>query len=762
MGVHLYRTLLPVVLLAYVRGETCEAVGDGWASLTLDDTISYVAYHKVVDGELHLRLSAAHSGWLGFGFAEPSTGHMKGADLVTVSVSNSGMVTVDDRYAGFAATTYTPPTYLNGFSDLTAHLDVSNDWTIVSGQQESGVTNVWIKRALVTNDSQDRTITAGMTRVVWSYGSGDSVSYHGGNRGTLSTIFFGTDTHAFPAYDGKWTRRFTDYAVPGDKITTYACQSFTFPTDKERHIVALRPIGVTKYNHHAILHICTDNAYFSDHTSPQLCSYHADNEACPGGPDGGSGSQCQGSSPLGSGSAQCAGLMWSWAVGMGDFILPPEAGLRTGASQISHVVLEIHYDNPDLTTGVIDSMGFEAFYVETPRQHDAGILIVGDTIVNFGDTPSNGAPPFEIGHLPKGLDYIHRQATCPNECTQDFSAPINVFAAFHHMHYYGSKFITEKYSAGGVLQGAVGKRIDFWDNGFQQAQFASYTIQPGESLQTHCYYDTSSYSYSNAVEFSTPTSSEMCQDFLFYYPRQTRNSQPFAFCGYTKDGTICGAISQGFVNGAPLFILPMSTQLDRGNSSYIDPLFFGDVNSAEKTVAPVATCTVPTGDAIPAVLVTWTLAGDVSSVPQDAIKTAIANATAVSVANVALSLVAGSVIVYATITPAAGMTASSVSSAISANLGSAAQASAGFGVTVEVGAAVTVTTVGAAATTVTAAAAAAAGSEGGCGAGCIGGIVGGAFVPTLMFILWMSGAFTKYGCPSPCKKGEKIKPTVNA
>ena len=54
-------------------------------------------------------------------------------------------------------------------------------------------------------------------------------------------------------------------------------------------------------------------------------------------------------------------------------------------------------------------MGFEAFYVETPRQHDAGMLIVGDTIVNFGDTPSNGAPPFEIGHLPKGLDYIHRQ-----------------------------------------------------------------------------------------------------------------------------------------------------------------------------------------------------------------------------------------------------------------------------------------------------------------------------------------------------------------
>jgi hypothetical protein len=39
----------------------------------------------------------------------------------------------------------------------------------------------------------------------------------------------------------------------------------------------------------------------------------------------------------------------------------------------------------------------------------------------------------------------------------------------------------------------------------------------------------------------------------------------------------------------------------------------------------------------------------------------------------------------------------------------------------------------------------------GCGPGCIGGIVGGCFVPTLLFILWIGGAFGNK-CPSPCAK----------
>ena len=50
-----------------------------------------------------------------------------------------------------------------------------------------------------------------------------------------------------------------------------------------------------------------------------------------------------------------------------------------------------------------------------------------------------------------------------------------------------------------------------------------------------------------------------------------------------------------------------------------------------------------------------------------------------------------------------------------------------------------------------------AGSDGGGGGddinwGIIGGVIGGCFVPFLMFTLWMGNVFEKQGCPSPMKK----------
>jgi len=49
---------------------------------------------------------------------------------------------------------------------------------------------------------------------------------------------------------------------------------------------------------------------------------------------------------------------------------------------------------------------------------------------------------------------------------------------------------------------------------------------------------------------------------------------------------------------------------------------------------------------------------------------------------------------------------------------------------------------------------------GSCGGGCIGGIIGGCFVPTLLCILWLAGAFGDK-CPSPCKKKEEKQPTFS-
>eukprot|EP00966_Prymnesium_polylepis_P170832 3948739-Prymnesium_polylepis.1 len=44
-------------------------------------------------------------------------------------------------------------------------------------------------RALTTGDSQDRAVAAGMTRIIWSWGTGVNVQYHSSNRGTKHTNF---------------------------------------------------------------------------------------------------------------------------------------------------------------------------------------------------------------------------------------------------------------------------------------------------------------------------------------------------------------------------------------------------------------------------------------------------------------------------------------------------------------------------------------------------------------------------------------------
>ena len=204
-----------------------------------------------------------------------------------------------------------------------------------------GVTEVWLTRPLVTNDSQDRPITAGSVRIVWSWGDGtDTVTGHGAHRGTTKTTFMGvTESDTFPAYDGKWTMQMDSYLVPHSRITTYACQSFSFPTDADRHVIAFRPVNVSKFNHHAIVHICQDNSYFALHDSPQLCSLNHGGEQCPG-------NNCGGASPLGENTAGCSGLIWSWAVGMGDFVLPPEAGLRTGSVHALATALPLLQSRP--------------------------------------------------------------------------------------------------------------------------------------------------------------------------------------------------------------------------------------------------------------------------------------------------------------------------------------------------------------------------------------------------------------------------------
>lgn len=105
----------------------------------------------------------------------------------------------------------------------------------------------------------------------------------------------------------------------------------------------------------------------------------------------------------------------------------------------------------------------------------------------------------------------------------------------------------------------------------QGSDFEQYQIRPGDSMQTHCVYDTAGAS--SRVRFGTETRDEMCMIFLFFYPAQFRgvdeSGQPasLAFCGLADNRfqvSACGGLSQVPIENG---ILPF-TQVER---QAIDP-----------------------------------------------------------------------------------------------------------------------------------------------------------------------------------------------
>ena len=186
-----------------------------------------------------LRLRAATSGWLGVGFSE--TGHMLGADIVTVSVdATSNITTVTDRNCPWSAMPLQSAPSIFPVADSP---QCSQDWGLVCGFGTAAYTEVWITRQLNTGDPQDRQLGAGLTTLIYAWGGSgaSSVAYHGANRGSLS-VDFGTSgaTPAFvpPSDTATYVDlNFSTYLTYGVD-TQYVCQGFQLD-GSQRHVVAV-------------------------------------------------------------------------------------------------------------------------------------------------------------------------------------------------------------------------------------------------------------------------------------------------------------------------------------------------------------------------------------------------------------------------------------------------------------------------------------------------------------------------------------------
>jgi len=480
---------------------------------------NYTFYWKVdADKEnIQFGLVVSSLGWVGFGLGEITSGSMPGGDIAVISYSGNKPVITD-----YYATHFAFP-----------NVDDCQSWNLLTHEIDGDLTLIEISRAIDTEDSQDRVILAGKNIVLYAYGKDTemALTYHESRRGSFIVNFWASEVEPPPPTDARiktFDLSMEDFKVPR-RTTTYACHAVHIPvdrTDGDHHIVMIEPLmdpRSTRVTHHMLVHMCVNNGLLS----------YASLFKIPG--------ECL--SPIGIPFSGCSSLLYAWAMGVGSMTLPAEAGYRMGYGKgtFQYIVIEMHFDNPDDFSGIVDSSGVRIHYTDALRKYDAGSMTLGDPYISFPDI------------LP-GIERHPVEATCPSQCTETFSHDINVFASGLHMHASGRQMWTTHYRDDVLL--STTDRADFYSFDFQHVNYVNYTIKRGDRLNTHCVMSTADRNY--VTRFGYASIAEMCMNFISYWPRLEFNGQDFAYCGYfghlAFPYTHCGS-NQGLITMASVMLV---------------------------------------------------------------------------------------------------------------------------------------------------------------------------------------------------------------
>jgi len=118
----------------------------------------------------YIAMKARTSGWVSMA-VQPGS-RMKDADMVFGFVED-GKAAVYDLFSIGDYGPHPPDTELGG----------TNDILEFGGMEEGGYTIIEFKRALDTGDKYDKPIVSGSNKIIWAYGSGDSLTIKHASRG---------------------------------------------------------------------------------------------------------------------------------------------------------------------------------------------------------------------------------------------------------------------------------------------------------------------------------------------------------------------------------------------------------------------------------------------------------------------------------------------------------------------------------------------------------------------------------------------------
>jgi len=151
----------------------------------------------------------------------------------------------------------------------------------------------------------------------------------------------------------------------------------------------------------------------------------------------------------------------------------------------------------------VDNSGIRFYYTTKEREHELGLLQLGDPSLFYDQTP-----------LGDGL--TEHSFYCSPDCTTSvLRQEVTVLREYMHMHDRGAGARNELIRDGEIVHKGVVEFFRFDQQGNQLIRQLPYTVKPGDAWNTVCNFDNR-----DEGRFGYASGEEMCMGFLMYYPRQ--------------------------------------------------------------------------------------------------------------------------------------------------------------------------------------------------------------------------------------------------
>jgi len=195
-------------------------------------------------------------------------------------------------------------------------------------------------------------------------------------------------------------------------------------------------------------------------------------------------------------------MFYAWGKGGGPFAFPAITGVEIGSTGRMYVALQVHYNNPNNVTGLVDRSGVNVYRTNQIRATQAGLFLFGTT--NFTLLPQ--IPEYSIS------------GSCPSAQTGAVipAAGVTAISSFLHSHQRGRRMWTEVWR-NGVKVASLGNNQNYDFNLQKVVGFVPFVgLQKNDTITTYCTYDMTKDTQN--VTNGELTTNEMCLNFVYYYP----------------------------------------------------------------------------------------------------------------------------------------------------------------------------------------------------------------------------------------------------